>query len=63
MDIIKKKKRGRPVGSKSSNNATKLLPSVRVTQVQLDKYQEASKREGVSFSAWVRDKLDSASKN
>jgi len=57
-----KKKRGRPKGSKSEHTADKQLPRIRVTEKQLTSYKQASEREKVTFSAWVRDKLDKASK-
>lgn len=61
MNEVKKKKMGRPVGTFSSNPANKML-SVKVTQTQLDTYKVASERDGKTFSAWVRDVLDGASK-
>jgi len=47
-----KKKRGRPKGSKAEHTAYK----------QLTTYKQASEREDMNFSAWIRNKLDKASK-
>lgn len=58
-DDNKKKKIGRPVGYRTKNPANKMLP-VKVTEDQLKAYKEASEREKITFSAWVRDKLDKA---
>ncbi len=53
------KKRGRPiVGDKQD----KRLPDVRVSENQLSAYKRASERENKTFSGWVRDVLDKASK-
>lgn len=60
MDKLKKKKRGRPLGSTVENTANKQLPRVRVTEDQLKAYKAASEREGKTFSAWVRGKLDAS---
>ena len=56
------KKRGRPVGSTADKTADKQMPRIRVTEDQLTSYKAASKREGKSFSAWVRDCLGKAIK-
>lgn len=62
MNDSVKRKRGRPKGSTSENTANQTLPRVRVTEDQLKSYKQASKREKKNFSAWVREKLDKASK-
>lgn len=49
---------GRP---KSEDPSSKKLPMVRVTEDQLNNYRKSSKREGKTFSGWVRDCLDKAS--
>jgi len=55
---MKKKKRGRPLGSTSENNADAQMPRIRVMKEQLEAYKAASKRSGQTFSAWVRETLD-----
>jgi len=62
MSEEKNKKRGRPVGTKSNNPRSTQLPVVRVTPNELSAYKAASEHENKTFSAWVRDKLDKASK-
>ena len=57
-----KKKRGRPVGSTSDNNADAVMPMVRLKHDQLKAYKAASERQGLTFSAWVRENLDKATK-
>jgi len=61
MTDTTKKKRGRPVGYRSKNPANQTLP-VKVTEDQLETYKSAAERSGKTFSAWVRDVLDKASK-
>lgn len=58
MAEMKKKKRGRPLGSKSDMTSNKSLSNVRITQEQLNTYKQASQKAGKTFSAWVRDALD-----
>ena len=55
----KKKKLGRPPKDKTSDS---VLPPIRVSKEKLSLYKEASKRSEKTFSAWVRDALDEASK-
>jgi len=62
MTQSNKKKRGRPVGSKSANPANKTLPPIRVTEERLQAYKAASEGEGKSLSAWVKGLLDKAVK-
>ena len=52
------KKRGRPSGYRAENPMDKPLPKVMATRGQLAAYKAAAEREGVTFSAWVRDTLD-----
>ena len=59
MTMEKKTRMGRP---KSDNPATEKLPMIRVTGDQLKAYKTASKLSGMTFSAWVRENLDKASK-
>ena len=61
MTEAKSTKMGRPVGSTKANPANKMLP-VKVTEKQLKTYKAAAKRDGENFSAWVREKLDKASR-
>jgi len=61
MTQEKIKKRGRPKGSVSENPMVR-MPDMKVKKEQLRAYKEAAEREGLNFSAWVRDKLDKASK-
>ena len=59
MTMEKKTRMGRP---KSDNPATEKLPMIRVTGDQLKAYKAASERQGLTFSAWVRESLDKATK-
>ena len=60
MTKTAKRKRGRPVGSKSANPANKTLPPIRVTDERLQAYKAASESNGMSLSAWVKGLLDKA---
>jgi len=62
MNRENNKQRGRPKGSKISNPASKTLSNVRVTEDQLEAYKAAAKHSGMTFSAWVRQHLDNATK-
>ncbi len=61
MNERKNKKRGRPIGYKAVDPKNISLP-VKVSETELNAYKAASEREEMTFSAWVRDKLDKASK-
>jgi len=63
MTEEKKRARGRPKGYKAENPQDKTLPKVRVTNDQLENYKASSEREGMTFSAWVRNVLDAASQS
>jgi len=62
MTDTAKRKRGRPKGYKAENPHSERL-AVNVTSNQMDSYKAASEREGKTFSAWVREWLDKASKS
>lgn len=49
------KRLGRPP---KHNPASVVIPPVRVTPDKLEAYKKAAEKEGLSFSAWVRGKLD-----
>ena len=52
-----KKKRGRP----PKNGASAVLPPIRVTPAQKDKYEKAAAKAGMTLSAWIKDLADKAS--
>lgn len=56
------RKRGRPKMDKQQDKRNKRLPVVQVNEAELNAYRAVSKREGVTFSAWVRNALNKASK-
>ncbi len=62
MNDIKTKCRGRPKFENPRDKRDKRLPVVQVSETELNAYKAASERAGITFSAWVRDKLDKASK-
>jgi maleate cis-trans isomerase len=59
MQRMEKKKPGRP---KVDNGHSARLPSVRVTQEQLARYQAAAERAGRTFADWIRAVLDRAAR-
>ena len=54
--------RGRPKLTDTSLKRDKRLPVVQVSENELEAYKAASERQGLTFSAWVRENLDKASK-
>jgi len=60
MEDRKKKKRGRPVGTTSTNPANKMLP-VKVTKERLEIYKTAANKAGTSLSDFIRLQTDLAS--
>jgi len=57
-DETKPRKRGRP----KSNNPMVRMPEMLVKPERLEAYKESAAHEGKTFSEWVRNAMDRASK-
>lgn len=51
MESTQKKRRGRPL---KDDNATEVLPPIRVTLEQKQLYKKAAKKADLGLSAWIR---------